>query len=193
MLKIGVTGGIGSGKSTICRIFESFRVPVYYADERAQMLIENHPAIIEAYKELFGDGVYKRGKLNRQLVAQQVFSDKTLLSEVNKVVHPEVRNDFLAWMETKSESPYIIQEAAILLESGGYRQMDEIVLVSAPEEVRIERVMNRDNISRNKVLDRIKNQWSDQQRRPFCDFEVMADDKHLVVPQVIELHTEFLK
>lgn len=192
MHKIGVTGGIGSGKSTICKIFESLGIPVYYADERARVLVETHPVVVEGYKKLFGENVYTEGKLNREIVARKVFMDKDLLHEVNTLVHPVVRADFSRWVAMQNTS-YVIEEAAILLESGGQKHLDNVVLVSAPEALRVKRVMERDGIDKHEVLQRIKNQWSDEQKRPFCDFEIVADGKHLVIPQVLKIHFELLK
>jgi len=192
LLKVGVTGGIGSGKSTICKIFESLGVPVYYADDRARFLIQKHPEIVEGYKKLFSDDVYSEGKLNREMVARQVFADKDLLQRINELVHPVVRSDFFRWV-TMQDASYVVEEAAVLLESGGQKYLDKVVLVSAPESLRIRRVMKRDGIEQQKVLQRIKNQWSDEQRRPFCDFEIIADDKHLVLPQVLKIHSELLR
>lgn len=192
MLKIGITGGIGSGKSTVCRIFESLGVSVYYADDRARKLIEEHPLIIEGYKRLFGDEVYLNGQLNRKLVGQQIFSDKSLLNKVNELVHPVVRDDFLQWVKIQ-DSPYVLEEAAVLLESGGHKHLDKVVLVRAPEILRINRVMMRDGIEPDMVKQRMNNQWTDEQRRPFCDYVIFADDVHLVTPQVLEIHHKLLK
>lgn len=192
MLKVGVTGGIGSGKSTICKIFQSLGIPVYYADVRARVLVENHPGLVEGYKRLFGDGVYSGGELNREMVARQVFMNKDLLHEVNRLVHPVVRSDFFHWVARQNAS-YVIEEAAILLESGGQKHLDKVVLVSAPESLRIRRVEERDGVEKHEVLRRINNQWTDEQRRPFCNFEIVADERHLVLPQVLKIHFELLK
>ncbi|MFO8002493.1 MAG: dephospho-CoA kinase [Marinilabilia sp.] len=189
MYKVGITGGIGSGKSTVCKIFEVLGIPVYYADERARSLIETDSRIKKGYKQLFGEAVYVEGQLDRSVVAQKVFSDKTLLEKVNRLVHPVVREDFMQWFE-RQEAPYVIEEAAILLESGGQELLDKIVLVSAPESIRIRRVTERDGTSAGKVQERINNQWTDDQRRPYADYEIFSDDRHLVVPQVLQIHTE---
>ena len=189
MHKIGVTGGIGSGKSTVCKIFEVFGIPVYYADERARNLILSDPRIRKGYIELFGEEVYENGRLNRKLVADRIFSDRTLLEKVNRLVHPVVRDDFLRWTE-RQNAPYVIEEAAVMLESGGQDLLDFVVVVSAPESLRIQRVVHRDGTSGPKVKKRINNQWTDQQRRELADYEVLADDRHLVVPQVLQIHAE---
>ena len=192
MLKIGVTGGIGSGKSVVCRIFETLEIPVYYADLRARKLIEQDKRIIEGYKKLFGEKAYIGGHLNRDYVAGRIFADRFLLQQTNELVHPIVRKDFLHWLNHQ-KSPYIVQEAAILLESGGYKLMDKIILVSAPEPLRISRVVARDGTGYSKVKERISNQWTDKERRPYCDYEIVADDKKLVFPQVFNIHRELIK
>ncbi|MFW6043856.1 MAG: dephospho-CoA kinase [Marinilabiliaceae bacterium] len=192
MHKIGVTGGIGSGKSTVCKIFEVLGIPVYYADDRARALILSDPRIRKGYIELFGEKVYQNGQLNRKLVADRIFSDRALLEKVNRLVHPVVREDFIQWA-VRQDAPYVIEEAAVLLESGGHDLLDFVVVVSAPESLRIQRVAHRDGISEQRIQERIKNQWTDQQRRELADYEVLADDRHLVVPQVLQIHTELKK
>jgi len=186
---IGVTGGIGSGKSTVCKVFEVLGIPVYYADDRARALVLSDPRIREGYKKLFGERVYENGQLNRKLVADQIFSDRVLLEKINRLVHPVVREDFLAWAECQ-EAPYVIEEAAVLFERDGQNFLDKVVVVSAPESLRIQRVVQRDQISEARVKDRINNQWTDQQRRELADYEVLADDHHLVVPQVLQIQAE---
>ncbi len=192
MHKIGVTGGIGSGKSTICKIFEVLGIPVYYADERARILILTDTRIRKGYKTLFGENVYKNGQLDRKLVADRIFSDRTLLEKVNRLVHPVVREDFLQWTE-RQEATYVVEEAAVLLERGGQDLLDRVIVVSAPESLRVKRVVQRDGIHEEKVKERMKNQWTDRQRRRFADYEVLADDRHLEVPQVLQIHAELEK
>ncbi|WP_291857577.1 dephospho-CoA kinase [Marinilabilia sp.] len=192
-MKVGVTGGIGSGKTTVCRIFESLGIPVYYADVRAKDLVLEEPLLKTGYIKLFGKNVFSNnGRLNRQLVAGNIFNDRMLLKEVNKLVHPFVRRDFEKWCQ-KQTAPYVIEEAAVLIESEGYKFVDNVVLVTAPDEIRIERVMTRDQHSREKVMERINNQWKQEKLREFSDFEVRADDVQLVIPQVLEIHKELLK
>ncbi|MDI3520526.1 MAG: dephospho-CoA kinase [Anaerophaga sp.] len=192
MLKVGITGGIGSGKTTVCKIFESLGVPVYYADNEAKRLIEEHPRLVSGYKKLFGDEVYRNGKLNKRLVAKMIFDDSKLLNKVNALVHPVVREDFIGWVN-KQRAPYVLEEAAVLLESGGHQFLDKVILVTAPVTVRIARVIKRDGVTPEEVLKRIRNQWPDEKRRRFCNYEVLSDDKHLVVPQILNIHSELLK
>lgn len=192
MLKIGVTGGIGSGKSTVCKVFEALSIPVFYADLRARQLIEEDERIINGYIELFGRKAFVEGRLNRDFVAGKVFADPTLLHRVNELVHPIVREDFRRWVKFQ-KAPYVIQEAAILLESEGYKAMDKIILVSAPQELRISRVAMRDGVEKDKIKERMQHQWTDEQRRFLCDFEIIADDSELVVPQVLRIHNELIE
>ena len=167
-------------------------VPVYYADLRARQLIEQDERIINGYKELFGEKAYAEGRLDRNFVAAKVFTDSSLLQRVNELVHPIVREDFKQWIAIQ-KADYIIQEAAILLESGGYKAMDKVILVSAPIDLRLSRVSRRDGVGQEKIKERIQNQWSDEQRRALCDYEVIADDRHLVVPQVLNIHNELVE
>ena len=192
MHKVGVTGGIGSGKSTVCRIFQVLGIPVYFADDRARSLIVSDSRIREGYMRLFGPEVYVNGRLNRQLVAEKIFSDRSLLHEVNRLVHPVVREDFLQWVE-QQEAPYVIEEAAVLLESGGQENLDKVVTISAPESVRVRRVCERDGINPHKVRERMKSQWTDEQRRKAADYEIIADDRHRVIPRVLQIHNELKK
>ena len=190
MIKVGVTGGIGSGKTTVCRIFGSLGVPVYYADTRAKQLVLEDPKLRESYRQLFGSEVYTdKGSLNRKLIANRIFNNPKLLGKINSLVHPAVRKDFDLWCKEQSAS-YVIQEAAVLIEGGGYQLMDRVVLVTAPEELRIQRVMLRDSSTREKIEQRVKNQWSTERLREFCDFEIFADDQRLVTPQVLQIHKE---
>lgn len=190
MIKVGVTGGIGSGKTTVCRIFGSLGVPVYYADARAKQLVLEDQSLRDGYRQLFGSDVYTdEGLLNRKLIADRIFNNPKLLEKVNSLVHPAVRKDFDIWCNEQS-APVVIQEAAILIEGGGYQLMDRVILVTAPEELRIERVMSRDDTTRKMVEQRMKNQWSTEQLRQFCDFEIFADNQRLVTPQVLQIHKE---
>jgi dephospho-CoA kinase len=189
-MKIGVTGGIGSGKTTVSRIFQSLGIPVYFADARAKQLILKDQTLRNGYIRLFGSDVYTYdGLLNRKLIADRIFNNPKLLKEVNSLVHPVVRKDFDRWCMGQT-APFVIQEAAVLIEGGGYKLMDRVVLVSAPEELRIKRVTSRDGSTRELVEQRMKNQWPTDRLREFCDFEVLADDKQLVTPQVLRIHKE---
>lgn len=190
MKVVGITGGIGSGKTTTCEIFEELGVPVYYADSRAKQLMVQEPLrgkIIQA----FGTKAYEGTQLNRTYLAKQVFGSKEQLSVLNGLVHPAVADDFEAWLDENKTAKYVLKEAAILFESGAYHAVDITVLVIAPEEVRVERVMKRDGSSKEEVLQRMANQWTQERKVKLADHIINNDGAHLLIPQVLELHKKF--
>lgn len=188
-LKIGVTGNIGSGKSTICKIFELLNVPVYYADDRAKQLMHQNKQLQSDIKKTFGNDVYTlEGNLNRSLLAERAFKDKNATKLLNAIVHPIVKNDFVEWHNTHLEKPYVVEEAALLFESGSYLQLDKIIVVSAPELLRIKRVMSRDQVSEEQVVARIKQQLSQEEKENRADYVIRNDEKLLVIPQVLTIH-----
>jgi len=186
MLKIGLTGGIGSGKSTVSKIFEQLGVPIYYADTAAKRIMNEDPILSAQLIEHFGPEVYVDGALNRSLVASIVFNDKHQLAVLNSLVHPATIRDAEAWMALQS-TPYAIKEAALIFESGSQDQLDYVIGVSAPESLRIQRAMKRDNLSREAIKERIQNQLSESIKMRLCDFVIVNDEQQLVIPQVIEL------
>ena len=186
MLKIGLTGGIGSGKSTVSKIFEQLGVPVYYADTAAKRIMNEDPILGAQLIEHFGPEVYLDGVLNRSLVASIVFNDKQQLAILNSLVHPATIRDSEAWMKMQT-TPYAIKEAALIFESGSQDQLNYVIGVSAPETLRIQRAMQRDNLSREAVKERIQNQLSESIKMRLCNFVILNDEQHLVIPQVIEL------
>ena len=192
MLKIGLTGGIGSGKSTIARLFRSLGVEIYSADVEAKELMNFNAGLKEKIQLLFGNEAYLKDKLNSAFIASKVFSDPSLLTELNSIVHPVVREDFQIWSEIRSENPYIIQEAAILFESGFASFFDFNILVTSPIDIRIERVMNRDNVKKADVEKRINQQYSDEEKIKLSDFQINNNGKELLIPQVLDLHNKFV-
>lgn len=193
LLRVGLTGGIGSGKSTVARLLEMMGAAVYVADDRAKALMVDDDELRSGIVGLFGADAYGAdGRLNRQMIAGRVFSDATLLERLNGLVHPAVERDFAAWAErcdgAARRPAYVVEEAAVLIESGGWRRMDCLVAVTAPVEVRVQRVMRRDGASREQALARIAAQMDEQKRLSFADRVVVADDRHLLIPQVAELH-----
>lgn len=192
MTKIGITGGIGTGKTVVCKIFETFGIPVYYSDQRAKYLMENDKNLIRQITENFGQVYTKDGKLNRKKLAQIIFNDKNKLQTINQIVHPAVKADFLLWSK-KQQTPYVIKESALLFESKQYTDLDYIVTVWAPLELRIIRTMQRDNISRQKVIERINNQLDDQVKIYRSDFLIINDEQTALLPQILNLHKFFLK
>ena len=194
MLKIGITGGIGVGKSIVCSLFKQLGISVYDSDARAKELTLTNLQIISGIKRLFGDESYVNGELQRQYIASKVFADPTALGNLNELIHPVVASDFKSWcIERELECvKYIIIESAILIESGFSAHVDKIVCVTAPIELRISRVIKRDSLSRDGVENRINNQLSDQERCEVSQYNVVNDDKQLIIPQVIKLNSIFL-
>ena len=188
MIKVGITGGIGSGKSVVCSVFDKLGIPVFSADNAAIALMEKNQLVKTRLIALLGNDIYlKNGALDRKKMAGIIFNDQIVLRKVNEIVHPAVRNEFNSWAE-KQTSVYVVQEAAILFESGQTGFFDKIVLVIAPLEMRIERVMQRDNTTRDKVLERMKNQWPDTKKIEQSDFVVLNDNSAMVLPQILEIH-----
>lgn len=189
MLKVGLTGNIGSGKSLIAKIFETLQIPVFYADAEGKKILDS-PGVIEAIKKLFGSQVISGNLVIRHALAQIVFSDKTKLDNLNNIIHPAVRSRFSNWAEQHTASHYVIYEAAILIESGHYLNMDKIVLVTAPEGLRIKRVMERDNATKVMINRRMTNQWPEEKKREHANFIINNDETELVIPQVMNIHKE---
>lgn len=187
MIKVGITGGIGSGKSTVCRVLSMLSVPVYYSDPEARRLMETDPGLTARIRELFGDEAYTSGKLNSGHISDIVFNNQTRLAELNAAVHPAVARDFERWAAERS-APYVIEESAILFESGAADRMDYTVAVTAPEALRIERVVRRDGVPAETVRRRIASQMPESERIARADFVLVSDEEHMLIPQVMELH-----
>ncbi len=186
-LKIGITGGIGSGKTIVCEIFKLLGVPVFQADFVAGKLINSDAVIRSELISRYGNDIYQTDrKVNREKLAGIIFNDDAELEKVNKIIHPVVRNEFMNWVKNQ-EAEYVIHEAAILFESGFYKMMDAVILVTAPEEMRIERVIKRNGLTRENVLSRIAKQWPDSEKRKFATFELINDNKSLLIPKIIEI------
>jgi dephospho-CoA kinase len=192
MLKIGLTGGMGSGKSTVARIFECLEVPVYYADVRAKQLMQDDPAIREQLVHLLGSGVIKSGTLDRSYIAHLVFKDPVLLEKLNAIVHPATISDAINWFHAQ-EAPYVMKEAALLFESGSAAGLDYVIGVSAPLSIRLQRIMKRDGLSREAVKDRTEKQLDESIKMKLCDFVLINDEQQPLLPQVLELHQQLLK
>jgi len=189
MKKIGITGGIGSGKSTVCEIFKLLGVPVFHADEEAKKLQDNDPSIREHLINLFGKRIYSSdGKLDRKKLAGLIFNDSIALANVNSIIHPLVRLSFQKWTQQHQDALYILYEAAVLLESGYSSDFDRNILVLADEKVRIERVIRRDHISEELVMQRINNQMPDAQKIKMVDFIIENNNRKLLFPQILELN-----
>ena len=192
MFKVGVTGGIGAGKSLICSILERMGYPVFYSDIEAKKIITlNHQVRIDLI-ELFGIQIFKDHQLDRKLLANLLFSDSTLIEKMNAIVHPKVREEFENWALSQ-DSQLVFNEAAILFETGSYKNFDATILVTAPLEIRLSRVINRDNSIRADVQKRIDNQWSDDQKLILSTYRIQNDDIQSVLDQLDEVLYELIK
>ena len=193
-LAVGVTGGIGSGKTIACRIFKILDVPVYDADSRARYILNNNPDLKVEIVSLFGERAYSENGLNHEWIAENVFKDQDKLKKLNRLVHPKVGQDFNRWHKGNNSSPYVIKEAALLFESGSYKTLDKVVVVTAPEDLRIRRVLMRD---KHRTLEQVKEilrrQWPEDRKIEKADHIITNDGNHMVLPQVLSLHNEFLK
>jgi len=192
MLKVGLTGGIGSGKTTIAKIFELLNVPVYYADEASKRLYHTDKDLIRNIKKHFGEDVYTQDQLNRSKLAAVVFNDANKLQLLNELVHPPTIRDAEEWMK-KQSAPYVIKEAALLFESGSAKGLDYIIGVKAPSHYRIKRVMERDAITREDVISRANRQIDENIKMRLCDFVIVNNEQELIIPQVLQLHGKLLE
>jgi dephospho-CoA kinase len=193
-LQIGITGGIGAGKSLVCRIFHCLGIPVYDADGHAKELMTTDVILMSNIKKEFGELSFNTdGSLNRNYLSMTVFNDSEKLSKLNSLVHPQVGADYGRWVEINRNYPYVIKEAALLFEAGSFKLLDKVIVVHAPEALRIQRVLARDpHRSEDQVRVIISKQMSEDQKIEKADFVVINDEKELLVPQVLELHNQFL-
>ncbi|MFN8318219.1 MAG: dephospho-CoA kinase [Saprospiraceae bacterium] len=190
MIKLGITGGIGSGKSTICKIFETLGVPVYYADDRAKSIMTSNAVVKKAILSLFGvDAYFRNGRLNRAFISQAVFQNPVLREKMNQIVHPAVIEDGRRWQEAQT-ADITLKEAALLIQSGSYKELDYIILVTCPEEIRIQRVMKRNRMNRQAVVARIKSQLSEAEMKEYADWIVVNDGSQSVIAQVLKIYRQ---
>ncbi|MEP7238163.1 MAG: dephospho-CoA kinase [Ferruginibacter sp.] len=191
MLKIGITGGIGSGKSTVAKVFEVLGIPVYNADLAAKRLMNEDAELKEKIKQQFGNDVYKNEKLDNKYLAHIVFASEEKLDILNSIVHPATINDANAWM-LKQTTPYTLKEAALLFESGAYELLDYVIGISAPAPLRLQRVMQRDGSSREEIMARMNKQMDEEIKMKLCNFIIKNDEQQLLIPQVVALHETIL-
>ena len=190
MLKVGLTGGIGSGKSTVAKIFEVLGIPVYYADDAAKQLMNEDEELRAAIIKHFGKESYTYNQLNRTYIASQVFSDEEKLKLLNSLTHPATISHSQKWMKRQT-GPYAVKEAALIFESHSDDHLDYVIGVYAPASVRIRRTMERDRITENEVLKRMARQMDEEEKMQRCDFVIINDEEQLIIPQVLELHRKF--
>lgn len=187
MIKVGITGGIGSGKTTVCKVFRVLGIPVFEADTTAKQLMNTDAELRKNLIGLFGTAVYQPDQtIDRKYLAGIVFTNPSLLAQLNELVHPVVRKAFEEWCLIQ-HSPYVLHEAAILFESGFYRMMDKTITVVTSENQRIERVVKRDRLTVELVKQRMKNQWSDDEKIKLADFVIGNNDRELIIPQIVEI------
>lgn len=192
-LQVGITGGIGSGKSLVCHIFQCLGIPVYDADTHAKNLMTTNAILVEQIKKEFGPGAYHvDGSLNRKFLSQATFGHREKLEKLNNLVHPRVATDYGRWADRNQNHPYMIREAALLFEAGSYKSVDKMVVISAPEKIRIQRVLARDaDRTVEGIHDIVKSQWPEEEKLKKADYIIHNDEQQLVIPQVLHLHELF--
>ena len=193
MFKVGITGGIGTGKTTVCKIFELLNIPIFYADDSAKLLMITNPTLIKGIKETFGDDAYlPTGALNRRYIADLVFNNSKNIEKLNNLVHPQVFKAFDDWI-IKQQSPYVLKEAALLFESKSYKKNDLNVLVSSPIDLRISRLIKRDSTTKEKILERMSNQLAENEKQKLANYMINNNEQDFLIPQVLKLHQIFLE
>ncbi len=190
-MKLGVTGGIGSGKTSVCRVFGVLGIPVFSADPEAAIIMNTDPDVINGINDITGKNLYPDGKLNKEELASLIFHDSELLKKVNSLVHPVVFDHFRIWADMQT-TPYVIMEAAILFESGASKLVDRVATVVAPVEERINRVIIRNKLTREQVTDRIKNQMDDEERIRLSDYVINNSENEMIIPVILGIHEDIM-
>jgi dephospho-CoA kinase len=190
-MKLGITGGIGSGKTSVCRVFNVLGIPVFSADPAARKIMDNDRNIIDEINKIAGRDLYKEGNLDRMGLASMIFTDPELLRKVNALVHPVVFEHFRLWVDLQT-APYVIMEAAILFESGAARLVDRVATVVAPAEERISRVIQGNRLTREQVMDRIKNQMDDESRIKLSDYVIYNSENDMIIPAILKIHEDII-
>jgi dephospho-CoA kinase len=190
--KIGLTGGIGAGKTTVAKVFQYLGVPVFYADEIAKQIIQNNEEVKTKITVLLGNEAYLNNQYNRLFVADKVFKDVSLLQSLNNIVHPKVEEAFQEFINQHQSASYVLKEAAILFETGGDKKLDAVIFVNAPLTIRMNRVVKRDQVASEKVIERMNNQWSDEVKMQKSDYIIDNSGEKLVVPQALSLHHKLI-
>ncbi|MCY7408724.1 MAG: dephospho-CoA kinase [Chitinophagales bacterium] len=188
MLKIGITGGIGSGKSTVCKIFETLGIPVFYADEESKKILSTDVEVISEVKRIFGNEVFSNNIPDRKKISETVFNQPEKLKQLNSILHPAVIAKSETWFHSQKEKPYSIKEAALIYEIGAQAFLDKVIVVTAPEKIRIERIIKRDGITADEVQARLQNQMPEREKIAKADFIIVNDNEQLLIPQVLQIH-----
>jgi dephospho-CoA kinase len=192
MIKVGITGGMGSGKSTVAKVFETLGIPVFYADTRAKILMDENAELKEKIQENFGEDTYVYGKLDRKHLSSIIFNDSKKLALLNSFVHPATIKDADDWMK-QQKTHYAIKEAALIFESGAQEYLDYVIGVYSPTTIRIQRVIKRDNITAEEVKLRMNKQIDEEIKMRLCDFVITNDEQKLLIPQVLKIHEELMQ
>lgn len=192
MLKIGITGGIGTGKSTVCRIFETLEIPVFKADDESKKILEEDAEVMKAIQGAFGESVYSEGNLNKKKLAGIVFNNPEKLADLNAITHPAVSRKFEFWVIQQQDVPYVIEEAALIYEAGAEALLDVVIVVTSPEWLRIQRVSERDKTNEAEIRTRMKNQWPEEEKIKRARFIIHNDEEQLLIPQVLSIHRTLL-
>lgn len=193
-LRIGITGGMGAGKSTVCKIFSQIGISIYDADSRAKWLMNNNIELKEAIRKSFGwDSYTRKDDLNRDYLAKVVFNNEEKLKNLNSIVHPAVMKDFELWTQEHKDEPYSLKEAALLFESDSYKNLHKVIVINSPIETRIERVVKRDHVKREDVLKRIENQSTDRERMEKADWIIYNDGINSLIEQAMKIHNQILE
>jgi dephospho-CoA kinase len=191
VIKLGVTGGIGSGKTSVCRVFRVLGIPVFAADVVAREIMDNDESVKKMINSIAGKDLYEQGNLDRPVLASLIFNNKILLEKVNSLVHPIVFDRFIKW-KSDQLAPYVIMEAAILFESGAVNLVDRIATVIAPADERIERIIRRNNLTREQIIDRMKSQIDDEARIKRSDYIIQNSDKDMIIPEILKIHEDLI-
>ena len=195
MIKVGITGGIGTGKSTVCKLFASLGVPIYDADTEAKKIMNTHPLVHQKLVEQFGNEAFLEGNLNRPFIAKQVFNDEANLQFINQLVHPLVGEDFEQWTKKQAElgAKMVLKEAALLIESNSHKTLDYLILVTSPLELRIDRIKKRDTQrTESEIRAIIDKQLTDSEKKKFADFVILNDEQNLLIPQVLSIFKDLI-
>lgn len=188
----GLTGGIGAGKSTVSKIFNLLNVPVFNADETAKAIVNSNTEVKNEIIKTFGKEAFKKNVYNTAFIAGKVFSNPQLLSVLNQIIHPIVAEAFESWKKTNNDKKFLLKEAAILIETGGYKSLDGVIMVTAPKELRIKRVMQRSKLSENEILERMNKQLPDEEKLNHADFVINNNEKQLLIPQVLKIYKKII-
>lgn len=191
VFKLGITGGIGSGKTSVCKVFEVLGIPVFLADLEARKIMDNNTEIIRQINSVADTDLYTGGNLDRQRLASLIFNDKLLLEKINSIIHPVVFANFAGWTANQ-QAPYVIMEAAILFESGGYKLVDRVATVIAPLEERIERIVQRNRLTRDQIMERVRNQMDDDSKIRLSAYVIRNSENDMIIPAILEIHQDIL-